>query len=873
MLRSRILTGLVGALFVGLFSAQMASCTLDPTGTADKPVEVTKGDPCTDDANCQDRLPCSPGVCSPDEKLCIYTLLNGDAPAAVQVPSDCQKIVCKSGEDSVEPEPQDVINDNNSCTTDACNGSTPTNDVLADGSNCEIGVKMGVCAAGKCEIACTKNADCDDMNPCSEESCNTGVGKCAYTYLDGVLTPGATQTAEDCKVRFCSNGVDGDVNDDADVVVDGNPCTDDICTAGTPSNPPLAPKAMCPPVAPSVTGVCDGSGVCVECVDKDDCTNITESECEKRSCVNNKCVIAYEPQTTDASPVAQTAKDCKRVVCSGMAMPLTVEINDNADLPDDMNACTTDTCNNGMTVFSALAQGTACGNNQVCNNKGDCVGCNGPTDCMGTDDFCKTRTCTNNTCGFSYTSNGMDLPTGQTTGDCKVLECDGAGNVKTSVLQSDVPVDNNQCTQDLCNAQGTPSNPPTAINSSCSVGMNNACDGAGNCKKSNGITCAAGSECVSTRCVDTVCCNNACTTLCEACNVTGSLGTCTAVPKGQDDGTCTGTTQSCNTSNDCDDENGVACSANSACLSNQCVDGVCCNSGCSGTCRACNVAGMLGACTNIPVNTDPANECTMQAMSTCGDTGMCDGSGACQKYASGTVCAAQSCTGSTQTNEDQCNGSGTCTDNGTTSCGLYACGATACKTMCATDADCSTGNYCSGTTCLAKKTIGQMCTAGMGSQCASGNCVDGVCCDTSCATDCQSCNVNGSVGTCTDVASGGTDGMCSGTSVCDGNGNCKLKNGEACASGMGSLCASGFCADGVCCNGACDTNCKVCNRAGSVGMCLNRMQLEDDNDPMCLGNNTCDGMGNCKLDNGQDCNGMASNCASGSCNMGSGKCN
>lgn len=672
-----------------------------------------KGDPCTDDSNCQDQLPCTIGVCLVDEKVCLYNqVADGPAPAIAQTAADCQTVVCTGGNASIVPEAQDYTNDNNSCTTDACVNGVSTNTLLADGTNCDIGLKMGVCAAGQCEIACMKNADCDDMNPCSEESCNTGTGKCAYTYLDGVLTPGATQVPSDCKVRFCSNGVDGDVNDDADVIADGNPCTDDTCTAGTPSNPPIAAKSMCPPVAPSVTGVCDGAGACVECVDKDDCTNITESECEKRSCVNNKCVIAYEPQTTAASPVLQTGNDCKKVVCSGMPMPLTVTINDNTDLPNDANPCTTDTCNNGAPMFSPLTQGAACGNNQVCNNKGDCVGCNAPTDCMGTDDFCKTRTCISNVCGFNYTANGTDLPVGQTTGDCKVLECDGAGNVKTSVLQSDVPVDNNQCTQDLCNAQGTPSNPPTAVNSACSVGANDACDGAGNCKKSLGKTCAAGGDCVSTRCVDGVCCNTACTTLCEACNVAGSVGTCTAVPKGQDDGICTGTTQSCNASNDCDDENGVACAANSACLSNLCVDGVCCNTSCNGTCKACNVVGALGTCSNVPAGLQDS-----VATSVCIGMDQCDGNGVCKRANGGTCTMAAQCL------------SGFCADGYCcdTACTIdcKSCGQAGMIGTCSNVPSYTDDGMCSGTnTCdglgICKLDGGQPCQNN--SQCASGSC-------------------------------------------------------------------------------------------------------------------------------------------------------
>ena len=57
------------------------------------------------------------------------------------------------------------------------------------------------------------------------------------------------------------------------------------------------------------------------------------------------------------------------------------------------------------------------------------------------------------------------------------------------------------------------------------------CSAAGSCVAlgANGVTCAAGAECASGNCVDGVCCNNACDGQCQACNVAGSAGTCSAI--------------------------------------------------------------------------------------------------------------------------------------------------------------------------------------------------------------------------------------------------------------------------------------------------------------------------------------------------------
>jgi hypothetical protein len=58
--------------------------------------------------------------------------------------------------------------------------------------------------------------------------------------------------------------------DDADVPVDGTTCTDDVCTNGTPSNPPVALGTVC--TDPANGGqVCDAAGKCVQCNDPVDC--------------------------------------------------------------------------------------------------------------------------------------------------------------------------------------------------------------------------------------------------------------------------------------------------------------------------------------------------------------------------------------------------------------------------------------------------------------------------------------------------------------------------------------------------------------------------------------------------------------------------
>src|SRR5688572_26032504 len=73
-----------------------------------------------------------------------------------------------------------------------------------------------------------------------------------------------------------------------------------------------------------------------------------------------------------------------------------------------------------------------------------------------------------------------------------------------------------------------------------------------------------------------------------------------------------------------------------------CVDGVCCDTPCSGTCEACTAAlkgsGPDGVCGPIAAGADPQDECAVQGEASCGFDGNCDGAGACSRYAAGTLC-------------------------------------------------------------------------------------------------------------------------------------------------------------------------------------------------------------------------------------------
>ena len=357
---------------------------------------------------------------------------------------------------------------------------------------------------------------------------------------------------------------------------------------------------------------------------------------------------------------------------------------------------------------------------------------------------------TGGTEGAEETCNGVDDNCDGTVDEG--FECTGSGP--------------RSCTA-WCGAAGTQScNAATCgygecVSSSC-CRADADCEGGSYCegttcaaRKENGAACSGANQCASGQCVDGVCCNSACDGACDACNVTGSVGTCAAVATGSAGSpscspyVCNGSSTRCPTACTADSQciagdycnagacvprllsNGATCSAANQCDSGNCVDGVCCNSACGGSCDACNVTGSVGTCAAVATGSAGSPSCSPY---------VCDGS------------------------------------------------STSCATACTADSQCASGNFCSAGACVPTKANGAVCSAA--NQCGSGNCVDGVCCNTSCGGGaCDACNLSGRQGTCSPVSYGETcdnDGNVCTNDVCNGAGSCihQPLPGAWCGSGM-----------------------------------------------------------------------------------------
>jgi len=329
-----------------------------------------------------------------------------------------------------------------------------------------------------------------------------------------------------------------------------------------------------------------------------------------------------------------------------------------------------------------------------------------------------------------------------------------------------------------------------------------------------GGTCSMGGDCFSKNCVAGICCDKPCGGTCEACDVTGKVGTCTALSgkphyarscgaefaciTGSCATTCTDDT-SCLSTGYCSGGNcatkaakGGSCTANNQCATGFCADGHCCDGACTGQCEACDVAGKLGECTPVLGKPHGARTaCTGTGLgTTCGP--VCDGKDPkkCTYAATSALCSADACTDGIETHASLCDGAGTCKDTAK-SCGAYACGGDSCRLSCTGDSECTAGYYCKAGACVVIEDLGTACTAG--TSCKTGFCVGGVCCGSA------SCSAGSSCATPSK------------------KGFCKKLAGVACT--LSDECGSGICVDGVCCESSCDGQCEACDVFGAKGKC------------------------------------------------------
>jgi formylglycine-generating enzyme required for sulfatase activity len=588
------------------------------------------GNSCTADDACVAGL-CvgGPNGCACAEDLDCAPKEDGDA---------CNgTLICKLNACVVDPTtlvtcaPSTTACQNNACVpaTGLCAlGPVPDTTGCQDGDGCTLG---DTCAAGTCVGGGA--ADCDDANPCTDDSCNPATGLCAHTPNSATCDDQNACTAGDqCAAGICAGIAPLDCDDQ-------NPCTTDQCAAAsgcsnTPNALPCDDSNACTVGDACAGGVCaPGSAICACQTDTDCEAGDDQDLCNGvRTCVLGACV-------TDPATV---------VVCEPSADPCVVNLCDPA----------------GGKCATGLAQaGTACDDGDDCTVSDIClggictaggpVGCNDGNPC--TDDSCVPEV------GCVHTHNVAPCDDGKacTEGDVCAAGACASGSAKTCD-------DGNPCTSDACDV-GTGNCVATANTAPCDDGdpctLGDLC-GDSACQAGAPKPCDDGNPCTDEACASEtgLCVATANTAICDDLDPCTSSDTCAAT-------ICAGGANICDCEIDADCatfEDGNLCNGTLRCVGNGCVVDpltlvICAPSGepcvpdlcvpATGLCEptpatgpacndgnACTVADTcaIGACSpGAPADCDDGNPCTIDAcdpVNGCGATpvpGPCDDADPC----------------------------------------------------------------------------------------------------------------------------------------------------------------------------------------------------------------------------------------------------
>jgi hypothetical protein len=578
-----------------------------------------------------------------------------------------------------------------------------------DGDNC---TGADLCLDGVCAGT---TLDCDDLDPCTVDSCDSTKG-CTYTVIDGVVCDDGDSCTED------DHCVDGGCVGKALICDDQDPCTMDYCSPADgcrfdPTSGNCDDDDPCTVDDACVDGLCVGTAVDCQCLADADCADLDDNdlcngtlvcdvdllphlcivdpdtviECPEPDGADAPCLApACAPDTGTCSFVSQhedgacddgnacTILDsCHDGICQG----------GGAINCDDNNPCTTDLCDPVSGCLhnpntAPCSDGNACTLGDTC-SAGQCQ----PGDAVVCDD---NDVCTNDACdpdaGCVHTPNTLPCDDGNA---CTLPDTCGDGVcLPGETVSCD---DNNPCTTDVCDPALGCSSTPNAL--PCDDG--NACtaddlcqDGA--CSSGKAVVCDDNDVCTDDLCdPETGCQYPANSASCDDGNACTTEDTCT-------NGTCAGVAPL-----DCDDDN--VCTEDSCLPAQGCqhdpVAGPCSDGdGCTLD-DACKKGTCVGG---LPKDCDDDNVCTADSCSD-GDCqyspvpGPCDDANACTTQ---DTCDAGLCTGGPSLD---CDDQNPCTDD---SCDVAAgCQHSFNTAPCDDGSLCTLEDACSGGVCAGAKAL------------------------------------------------------------------------------------------------------------------------------------------------------------------------
>lgn len=360
-------------------------CTDDSCDLATGCTYTDNANACTDGNECTAGDVCTKGICAPgltkncdDGNTCTFDECYPKAAGGCQ--HLAKQSPCCVGETS-------ICDDNNPCTSDDCDPEssdcTHANNTAGceDNNSCTM---ADTCAAGDCAGAmvtcnddnpCTTDAcdpakgcvftavslkACDDGQACTDDSCDPASGGCKHTNNVATCEDGDNCTIEDaCKDGGCLPGKARNCDD-------GNVCTFDQCypnVAGGCYH--LETKSPC---CIGQTSICDDGITCTN----DDCDPATSA-------------CSHPFNTAPCSDGSACTKDdlCAGGVCTGA----TLDCNDG-------NPCTTDACDPAAGCKHGPIDGGTCDDSNPCTTADVCkVGtCVGVGECTCTMTFSAVST-------------------------------------------------------------------------------------------------------------------------------------------------------------------------------------------------------------------------------------------------------------------------------------------------------------------------------------------------------------------------------------------------------------------------------------------------------------------------------------------------
>ena len=198
-------------------------------------------------------------------------------------------------------------NDKNPCTTDTCKadaGCTNTNNSKPcdDGENCTLG---DVCQGGAC---IGKPRSCTTDDPCETAKCDKTTGKCVYP--DKPHGTACDDKSACTKNDACADGACAGKAKDCN---DNNPCTEDSCKAATgcehlPNKLPCNDNDACTADDTCSSGKC--AGAVVACKDATACVHWS---CDKQA----GCVKKLKSGTCDDGVACTKGDACSGGICQG----------------------------------------------------------------------------------------------------------------------------------------------------------------------------------------------------------------------------------------------------------------------------------------------------------------------------------------------------------------------------------------------------------------------------------------------------------------------------------------------------------------------------------------------------------------------------